>query len=168
MILLLNGAFGIGKTTVARELLRRLNGSATFDPEWAGSALRLFSPRVDDYQDLPVWRRLTIVGVRAMRALHPMVIVPMAFTNLNYLEEIRRGVSRADPEVRHFCLVAPLHVVMDRLARRAKSPPSAWQLRRAEDCCAVHGEPPFAEQVSAAGREPGEIAADIVDRLSVA
>jgi hypothetical protein len=165
MILLLNGAFGIGKTTVARRLRGLLPDSAIFDPEWVGSALHPFAPGLDDYQDLPAWRRLTVAGVQAMRAVRPTVIVPMAITNLDYLDEIRTGAAHVDPDVRQFCLIAPLDVVMERLSRRAGGPPPAWQSRRASECCAAHGSPAFGEQVSADG-SPDEIAAAIAEHLN--
>jgi hypothetical protein len=40
VILLLNGAFGIGKTTVARVLVRRLPCAVLLDPELLGIALQ--------------------------------------------------------------------------------------------------------------------------------
>ena len=40
MYVLINGAFGIGKSAVARELRTLLPGSVIFDPEWPGYALR--------------------------------------------------------------------------------------------------------------------------------
>jgi hypothetical protein len=36
MVLLLNGAFGIGKTTVSRLLVARSPRAVVFDPEWMG------------------------------------------------------------------------------------------------------------------------------------
>jgi hypothetical protein len=165
MILLLNGAFGIGKTTVARRLRRLLPGSAIFDPEWVGSALGLFHPHRDDYQDLPAWRRLTVAGIRAARTVRRTVIVPMAFTNLAHLDEVREGARRADPDVRHLCLVAPIESVIERLSLRAGGNIPAWQLRRAGECCAVHRGPAFAEHIPAADCSPDEIADKIIERL---
>ena len=50
MILLLNGAFGIGKTTVARVLVARMPNALLFDPEMIGlilqRGLRLFGRTV--------------------------------------------------------------------------------------------------------------------------
>lgn len=93
MILLLNGAFGIGKTTVARALGRRLPHSLVFDPEPIGVALqraaRLAGRNVDDFQDLPSWRALTVTGLRVARVFWPRILVPMAFSNTTYLDEIR-------------------------------------------------------------------------------
>jgi hypothetical protein len=168
LILLLNGAFGIGKTTVARRLRRRLPGSMIFDPEPIGLALlRLpLGPTPDDFQDLPAWRELTVIGIRCARLLSRTIIVPMAFTSLDYLEQVRAGAARADADVRHLCLVAPEAVVRGRLIGRGAAPAQlAWQLRRAAECCAVHGEAEFAEHVPTDGREPDAIATDIIRRL---
>jgi hypothetical protein len=170
MILLLNGAFGIGKTTVARALRRRLAGSAVFDPEHVGALVMLFPPRRDDYQDSPAWRALTVMGIQAVRRLRGTVIVPMAFTNLGYLDQVRRGAGRADPDVRHLCLTAPLQVVVDRLTRRAhaegRAEPGAWQQRRAKECCEVHGGPAFAQQVPTEGLGPEDVADAVIRRLA--
>jgi predicted kinase len=170
MILLLNGAFGIGKTTVAKELRRRLPGSVIFDPEHVGALIMLFPPRRDDYQDSPAWRALTVAGIQTVRRLSQTVIVPMAFTNLGYLDQIRRGAARADRDVRHICLTAPLEVVTERLERRAavegRAGAGAWQLRRARECCEVHGGPAFAEQVQTEGLGPADVADEIVRRLA--
>jgi dephospho-CoA kinase len=167
MILLLNGSFGIGKTTVAKALRKRLPGSAIFDPELIGSLIRL-TPwgRPDDYQDLPIWRRLTVAGIRTTRRFRRTVIVPMAFTNLAYLKEIRGGALAADPDVRHVCLTAPLEVVLERLSRRAAGDPEPWQVRRARECCEIHGQAAFAEHVPAGDAGPDEIAAEIAGRLA--
>ena len=164
MVILINGAFGIGKTTAARLLSRRLPASLVFDPEPVGVLLQrsrgLLGAPVDDFQDIPAWRRLSVFGVRALRRLRPHVIVPMAFSNLSYLEEIRAGIARFEPRVFHFCLVAPEAVVIERLRRRSHGVASrdlSWQLRRAAECCAVHREAAFAEHVPAGDRTPEEL-----------
>ncbi len=62
MIVWINGAFGAGKTSVARHLLARRPGIRLFDPEQIGFMLRRMLPdvRPDDFQDLPIWRELTV------------------------------------------------------------------------------------------------------------
>jgi hypothetical protein len=166
LILLLNGAFGIGKTTAARSLARRLPRSLVLDPEPIGVALqrmaRLAGRRVDDFQDLSSWRLLTVAGIRAARVLWPDIIVPMAFSNTAYLEEMRSKLAHFDPVVIHACLTAPLEIVHQRLRSRGADPDRhRWQFRRAAECCAVHGNHDFAEQVPTENRSED----DVVDQL---
>lgn len=167
MILLLNGAFGIGKTSVGRVLASRLPRAVLYDPELVGMALqragRLVGTHVEDFQDLRLWRRLTVIALRVVRLFWPNVIVPMAFSNAAYLQEIRAGIGRFESHQWHFCLVAPLDVVQRRLqSRRVDAADAAWQQRRAAECCAVHAEEAFAIRVDAAERSVAEIAEEIL------
>src|SRR5262245_2788409 len=99
VVILVNGSFGVGKTTVARLLRRRLPRSAIVDPEPIGLPLLLlsrawpFGPRVTDFQDLRAWRRASALVVRIMRRLRGTVIVPMAYSNPLCLRELQRGIA---------------------------------------------------------------------------
>lgn len=176
MVILLNGAFGIGKTTVARLLRKRIENSAICDPETIGYVLRRLSAWVplrgsdtDDYQDMPAWRAWTLAAIRGLRLVRRTVVVPMAFTDPRYLAQIRAGIARCDPQVRHFCLVAPLKIVCARLSQRGVDPASAdgaWTFRRASECCAIHSRPEFAEHILAADRSAETIAAEILSRVA--
>lgn len=164
MIVLLNGAFGVGKTSAARALVKRLPRSVLFDPELIGIALQRVT-RVDDFQDLRLWRRLTIFGLRVTRLIWPNVVVPMAFSNTAYLDEIRTAISRFEPHVHHFCLVAPVAIVHERLRRRGADPAkNEWDFRRASECCRVHDREEFATQIAAADRDPDAIAEELYRR----
>jgi predicted kinase len=175
VIVVLNGAFGIGKTTVARLLVRALPGAALFDPEPIGLVLRRLSSFIplrgrgtDDFQDLPAWRSLTVRGARLVRALRSTVVIPMAFDRLDHLDEIRTGIAAIDPNVRHFCLTAPLATVHQRLRRRgahAGDPRAAWMYRRAAECVAAHAAAAFAVHVPTEGRSAEEVAGLILERL---
>lgn len=175
MIIFLNGAFGIGKTTVARLLRDRLPGSAIFDPELFGMVLQRL-PRwipgsgrgTDDFQDLARWRRGNIGAMRLAHAFRSTLIVPMAFSNLDYLREFLDGAERFDPAIRHFCLTAPLAVVRERIEQRAgrgRAVDRSWQLRRAAECCSAHQAPEFAEHVATEHRTPEDIALEIDRRI---
>lgn len=162
MILFLNGSFGIGKTTVARALVERLPRAVLFDPEPIGIVLQRLR-RVDDFQDLALWRRLTLLGLRLTRLVRPNVVVPMAISNAAYLTELRDGASRFDPHVLHVCLVAPFEVVQERLRGRGKDN-GEWGMRRARECCDAHAHPRFAVQVDAQ-REPSAIVEELLAHL---
>lgn len=172
MFILLNGAFGIGKSAVARELRNVLAGAAIANPEWIGVLLqRGLRRHRSDFQHDPLWRRLAVRWARLVGRRHAIVIVPMAFSDPRFLEEIRAGLAASGRPVLHFCLTAPIDVVRDRLARRgepARDPRWAWVHRRAAECCEAHGDEAFAEQVPAVSLAPREIASRLAERVRAA
>jgi hypothetical protein len=150
-----------------RSLVARLPRAILFDPEMIGIPLqriaRLLGRNVDDFQDLSLWRRLTIVSLRLIRIVWPNVIMPMAFSNTDYLHEIRTGLERFEPRVFHFCLIAPIDVVHQRLSGRGENPANAaWEYRRAAECCREHQRSEFAVQIDAADHRPDEIADELM------
>jgi broad-specificity NMP kinase len=177
MIVLINGSFGIGKTTVGRLLHDSLPGSVIYDPEWAGLALMrlpkwitLKGSGADDFQDIDLWRRSAVAGIRLFRlfASGP-VIVPMTFSRRAYFAEVVEGIRRFDPELRVFCLKASLPTVKKRLMGRGtkiEGPGTEWIARRIIECAEAHGGTHFGEPVETEERSAREVAADIADRLA--
>ena len=169
MFILLNGSFGIGKTTAAGLLRRELPDAVIYDPERVGFVLRRLPAwmlgrreQPSDYQDLPLWRSLVMRGARGKHRGGNTVIVPMAFTNLEYLERLAEALSKR-AEVRRLCLVAPLHVVSARLARRARNENreiSEFELRRSAECVAAHQDPAFGQPIDATSA-PEDVVAEI-------
>lgn len=70
VIVWLNGAFGVGKTSTARELVGVLPDARIVDPEYVGYMLRhaLATEPVGDFQDWPPWRELVVSTVRSVLA----------------------------------------------------------------------------------------------------
>ena len=171
MVIFINGSFGIGKTTVSRILRERLPHSTIYDPEPIGVVLltlaRLWpsAARVDDFQDLRVWSSVSLHAIGLIRSVRRIVIVPMAFSNVSYLQRFLSYMRSRDSATFHFCLTAPLAVVRERLAAREVRGATAWQIRRSEECCAEHHAPEFAEHIATEGRSPQEVADEIVARL---
>ena len=172
MFILINGAFGIGKSSVARELRARLPGSVIYDPEPVGVVLQRFRrQRISDFQHLPSWRRLTVAAARGAAVFRVPVIIPMAFSEPAYLEEVRSGLAVSGRPVLHFCLTAPLDVVRARLRRRGHPPEEArwaWMHRRAAECCLAHQSQSFATLVPTESRPAAAVAADLADRVRAA
>jgi deoxyadenosine/deoxycytidine kinase len=177
MILLINGSFGIGKTTVSRILRRRIAASILFNPEWTGSLLmrlplNLKGSGTDDFQDLDLWRKSVVKGVRIFRALaRNTVIVPMAFSRKDYLNEILTGIRNFDNDIRIFCLKARFEVVLQRLANRGDNingVENSWVVCKAKTCIEAHRDDYFGESVNTSELNPFEVADEIMNRLGQA
>lgn len=159
MFVLLNGAFGVGKTTVARRLAADLPRAAIYDPERSGFVLQRVPAfllgrrgRPDDFQDLPQWRRLIVLGARITRWRADTVIVPMAFSRVDYFAAFAGALARHDT-MRVFCLRAAIEVIEQRLAARATQEGAAvdpWVRHRAHECVDVHHDGAFGEPIDAA------------------
>src|SRR6266568_4231951 len=110
MILLINGAFGVGKTTVAEQLMKHLPNSLLFDTEEVGFFLRnIVRPieKFEDFQDLSMWRRLTITTAQLLRQTYGRtLIMPMTIWYRHYFDEVIAGLRQFEPDLLHFCLTA--------------------------------------------------------------
>ena len=152
MILFLNGAFGVGKSTTARALRVLEPSIRIVDPERLGWLVQCLPGAPADFQDSAMWRRGVVTQIRvAHTATHP-VVVPMAFSELSILDELARGVARAGP-VHRVCLHAPWTRIHERLLARgfASDRDRTWVLRRSRECVAAHADPRFGLPIDARG-----------------
>ncbi|WP_075731674.1 NUDIX hydrolase [Streptomyces acidiscabies] len=124
----INGAFGAGKTTTARELNDLIPNSTLFDPEFVGGALPHLLPakhlaEVGDYQDLPIWRRLVIDTAAAVLAeVGGTLLVPMTLLRQEYRDEIFGGLAARRIPVRHVLLAPAETILRARIAGRPAPP----------------------------------------------
>ncbi|MFJ2260865.1 NUDIX domain-containing protein [Streptomyces sp. NPDC087844] len=128
MIVWINGAFGAGKTTTARELIDLIPNSTLFDPELIGTGLAHLLPakrlaEVGDFQDLPIWRRLVVDTAAAMLSeLGGVLVVPMTLLRQEYRDEIFGGLASRRIAVRHVLLAPAETILRERIAGREIPP----------------------------------------------
>jgi hypothetical protein len=109
VIVWINGAFGVGKTTTAGLLAKRLDDAKVFDPEYVGFMLRPFvETPTGDFQDLPLWRCLVVETMTGLVRHWPTAwIAPMSLINRAYRAEVLDGIRAAGVELREVVLVVP-------------------------------------------------------------
>ncbi|MEV0097218.1 NUDIX hydrolase [Streptomyces sp. NPDC050738] len=124
MIVWINGAFGAGKTTAARELIDLIPNSTFYDPEVMGGALRHLLPQkrlaeVTDYQDLPIWRRMVVDAAAALLAeVGGVLVVPMTLLRQEYRDEIFGSLAARRIPVRHVLLTTDETILRQRIEGR--------------------------------------------------
>ncbi|MFE0641118.1 NUDIX domain-containing protein [Streptomyces sp. NPDC058877] len=126
MIVWINGTFGAGKSSTARELVDLIPNSTLYDPEVTGGGLRRLLPakklaEVADYQDLPIWRRLVVDTAAALLAeVGGVLVVPMTLLRQEYRDEIFGGLAARRIDVRHVLLTPEETILRERIDGRAE------------------------------------------------
>jgi predicted kinase len=168
LVVWINGAFGVGKTAVADELVRLLPNAVLFDPEELGVVLRAVVPvaeQTDDFQDIAAWRATTLAAVVSLARSRPgVVVVPMTVVDDSYFDEIVGGVRRSGVALLHVALVAPAEVIKARL--RVRSHMEGWGHDRVDRCVAALGGAQFAEHLDASVATAAQLAHQIRARVA--
>ena len=138
MIVWINGAFGVGKSSVAEALCKRIENSYVYDPEEVGFFLWDCFPdemkRKGDFQDMPIWREFNRKILRHISEnFAGVVIVPMTVYVGRYFDDIVGGLRSDGVEVRHFILQAARHTIIERLVARGDEA-DGWAAQRVDGC----------------------------------
>ncbi|MER8045876.1 NUDIX domain-containing protein [Streptomyces sp. NPDC094032] len=147
MIVWINGAFGAGKSSTARELVDLIPNSTLYDPELIGGGLSLLLPQkrlaeVDDFQDLGIWRRLVVDTAAALLAeVGGVLVVPMTLLRQEYRDEIFGALAARRVEVRHVVLTPGETILRHRIDTRNEHPGDPDAEDRARRWCHAHIEP---------------------------
>ncbi|MFI8790417.1 RNase adapter RapZ [Streptomyces sp. NPDC055105] len=106
MIIWLNGTFGAGKTTTAKELTSRIPDSRLFDAEKVGEMLwHVLGVPDRDFQDFPPWRGLVVETARqVLDYVGGTLVVTQTVLVEQYWQEIHEGLAEAGVPVHHFLL----------------------------------------------------------------
>lgn len=167
MIIMLNGTFGVGKTTVARQLVQQLPQSLFYDPEIVGSALLRLYPaarRPADFQDLSLWRRMTFHLPRLLHAAgQRTVVMPMTIWRKDYFSEIVDRLRETEQAVYHFTLLAEPDVLEARI--HASNEAVEWRLQHLARCASALADDTFAVHIDTTHLTPDEVTTQILAQL---
>lgn len=155
MIIMINGAFGVGKTTIANMLQNKIENSMIYDPEEIGYMLRNVIPEdikkieacTGDFQDLDLWKELTVdVANRLITKYKINLIVPMTIHKIEYFNFIHTEFKRMDEQTYHFCLCASKETIYERLRLRGEEEGN-WCFQQTEKCLEAYNKYDFGEYI---------------------
>ena len=139
---MINGAFGVGKTSVANEIVKKIERSIIYDPEEIGFYLRHNIPsnvmsedeKTGDFQDFRIWKNLVVgVAEEIKKQYNCNLVVPMTIRKFEYFQYILRGFKNIDKDTHHFCLTASVETIHKRLTDRGDLVGS-WAFQQTEKC----------------------------------
>jgi gluconate kinase len=170
MIVWINGAFGVGKTTVARALSAKWSSALLFDPEQIGFMLRKIVPedfKIGDFQDLSLWRQLTVeTAIGFLRQTTRPLIVPMTLVNPAYFKEVIGELRKRGTEIYHFALVGSHDTIRRRVRRRWEHPSSKrWTLAQIDRCQKALESSEFKVHIRTDHRSVDEILEEVLSYL---
>jgi hypothetical protein len=148
MIIWLNGPFGVGKTTVAHELVQLIPNARIADPERIGYVMKRTFWWKADYQEVALWRRLTVRQLRR-RARRATVIVPMTVVDPAVFAEITAGA-------RVFALTATRATITNRINGGDEA--HVWRTQNLDRCLQAFDTDDFGERIDTRNRTPREVA----------
>ena len=142
MIIWINGSFGVGKTTTAKLLQRKLRKAHIYDPEQVGYFLWDNFPSElacqGDFQDMEIWRLINYQVIKHLNDTYDGdIIIPMTLAKRQYYDEIIGQLEQNGIPVRHFILIAPYDVIVERLKNRGEESGS-WAEQQVERCLAAY------------------------------
>jgi AAA domain-containing protein len=160
MIVLINGSFGVGKTTTAEALVASLPNALLYDPEEVGFMLRSilgkFDPR-DDFQDFPMWPSLVAETARSIKEAYGCdLIVPMTLRREDYLSAIMGGLRQVDNDCHHFCLLASQEEIFRRLRSRGETEGGS-PYQQVPKCIAAFASPAFEQKIDVESLRPEQV-----------
>lgn len=151
MIIWINGPFGVGKSTLAKDLMAVMSNVMLFDPEHVGKMLWQQVPRAlheDEFESEPVWRSTTLHLLRHCYERYSMnIVVPMTLATDVGFDEIVGCLLADGIQVHHYTLMASLECIDARLTKRGERR-GGWESQQIKRCLDSLERPKFATHIN--------------------
>ena len=165
MIYWLNGAYGVGKTTVAEALQPLLRNAHIFDPEMVGNGIRDNYPDslfCETYEEYPIWLE---TNYKLLKDLYERydgdIIAPMTLLQeSSYTAIIGRLLGDGIP-ARYIYLDADEATLKHRMIDSGREEPDSWCVGHIPVCLAAQAADTHAVHIPTVNRTPEDIADEI-------
>ncbi len=168
MVIWLSGAYGVGKSAVAKALCEKLPDALVFDAEEVGNAVRGSYPDCPYgyiFEDYPLWAEFCYQLIRDVHnTFQKDILVDMTLvretSRVNILDRLRAdGI-----EVRYFVLTASRQTIHDRILARGEDE-GCWCMENLDMAMAASAAIPGSTPVSTEDRSADAVAEDVLHIL---
>ena len=162
----INGAYGVGKTTVVNVLKDRLDEAYIFDPESVGNAIRDNYPQEmfkETFEEYPLWLETNykLLG-DIYHKYDGDIIVPMTLLKEeSYLQIIKR-LRNDGINLIYIFLDGNEQTLYHRMVELGREEPDGWCVKHIPVCLAVQKEERHAKHINTVGKTPEEIVDNIL------
>lgn len=168
MVIWISGAYGVGKSTLARALRDRMDDALLFDAEAIGNAVRDSYPDCPYgfvFEDYPLWASFCYSLIKDIHTVfHKNLLVPMTLvrqsSHANILEKLRQdGIT-----TRLFILEASYQTIHDRILARGETE-DCWCMQNLEMARTGAAALPGGIHLQTDGKTAEELAAGVLRML---
>lgn len=132
MVIWISGAYGVGKSTLARELENRMENAVIFDAEAVGNAVRDNYPDKPYgliFEDYPLWCDFCYRLIKDIcRTCGKDILVPMALVRQSSCDNILERLRGDGVVVKFIILEADAQTLRDRILARGEEE-DCWCIR---------------------------------------
>lgn len=168
MIIWINGPYGVGKSTLAEELQRRIEDSFLFDAEKVGNAVRDNMPQRffrETFEEFPVWHETCYQLLKELDAMDVgCVIVPMTLIMPESETAILQKLRRDHVDIVHVMLYSNNETIRDRILLRGEEE-NCWCMRQIARCINAQRDYPCDIRLESVGKSPSLLADEMIDEL---
>ncbi|GAA3025870.1 AAA family ATPase [Tetragenococcus solitarius] len=168
MIIWINGAFGSGKTTIAKLLNAQIDNSFLYDPENIGDFLRNNLPQSiqkRDFQYYREWREWNVHLLKKMfNEYNGDIIAPMTLYKKEAFDGIIGELRRLEVPICHIQLEVSKNTILERLEERNPSL-KAWGTERVDEILESFKKIPASEKINNDDVAKEDTVSNILDRI---
>lgn len=170
MIIWINGAYGVGKSTVAKALHKMNSNSFIFDAEAVGNAVRdnlpqkLFNGYIFENYDL--WFEMIVkLLISIKQSYQGDIYVPMTLVYQDSFQKIEEPLKKQGIQIKHMLLEANYETIHDRILSRGEEE-GCWCMNHIDLCLNQQRDFSDVMRIPTDTNTPQEIAKHIIKYFS--
>lgn len=171
MIIWINGAYGVGKSALAKELIETGPKGFLFDAEEVGNAVRDNMPKelFNGYlfENYPLWFDMCAALLKDISKRYDgLIYVPMTLALPDSFEKIAQPLRANGIEVRHILLESTFEIIHDRILARGEEE-DCWCMQHIDFCLERQKTFENTVRIQSMGETVGELAVSVRNALNI-